>query len=325
MKHKIILIFLILAAFHGCAYDMDFDGFDRKPRLLVVGMAGGSGETVIRLLPTAAVGDYSSSLFSVSEAQVSLKVNGEDVPVSASGNSDRLSDCFYADRTFLPGDRLEFRASVPGVEPVRAQTVVPEGFPGYEVNLAIEENVWTGKNDNGISDRLKVTVTFEDDPDKDEYYGMQVYRMEEIKSYFNVYEYDYMNPVTHVASGVNDYPLKDLPIVMHYAPGTDLFSQEYAPMLIVDDGTFEGGNGQMEFLTTYINDHTGRTYYYKIFLYRLSPELYRFAKASAINSDHVPILLMVAPPVNCYTNIIGGVGIFGALACTETDWLPNVN
>ncbi len=36
------------------------------------------------------------------------------------------------------------------------------------------------------------------------------------------------------------------------------------------------------------------------------------------------ILLAAAPPSYMYTNIRGGVGVFGGISVAETDWMPNV-
>ncbi len=312
----------MLSVLQSCEYDMDFSDFGHEPRLFVMGMAGGSDMTVIRLLPAGAIGDSHQDGFSVDGAQVSLKVNGEDVPLSI---DDELPyGCYVADIHLLPGDAAEFAASVEGVDPVRAKCVVPGRFPEYEVELKTEKNGWNGNDLNGISTRLKLTVRFDDDPDTKDYYGMQVYRMTETYSYFNILEYEYMKPMDDISSGIYDFPLSGLPLTMHYSPGEGMFSKDYVPMMVVDDGMFADGNGVMEFLTNFNDDTSNRRYMYKVFLYRLSPELYRFARANAIASDNVPILVMMAPPAHCYTNVLGGVGVFGGITRMETDWLPNV-
>ncbi len=323
MKIRIISLLLVLWAFQACEKDINFKEFGQEPRLCVFGLSGASDMTVVRLFPTNVLGNSQSEGVSVEGARVSLTVNGTEVALSPADELPVGSYC--ANRPLSPGDKLEFRASVEGLEPVEARCAVPAVFPEYSVGMEKIRGTWNGDDSYEIATRLGVTVEFEDDPDTDDYYGMQVYRCREMYSYSNVREYEYLEPVTYSYSGIYDFSLSDVPMVMHYALGTDIYSSEYAPMLVVDDGSFVGGKGRMEFLTLYRDDSSDRRFLYKIFLYRLSPELYRFVKAGAIASTGMPILLMMAPPAYAYTNVRGGAGVFGSLTCTETDWLPNIS
>ena len=60
---------------------------------------------------------------------------------------------------------------------------------------------------------------------------------------------------------------------------------------------------------------------YKVKVCRLSAELYHCFKALYIadNSD-APIHLGFSPVTYTYTNVEGGLGIFGAMSVYESDW-----
>ena len=62
-------------------------------------------------------------------------------------------------------------------------------------------------------------------------------------------------------------------------------------------------------------------YEYKIKVYRLADELYSYIRARHTAENHeIPIHLGFTPATYTYTNIIGGIGVFGAVAEYETDW-----
>ena len=55
-------------------------------------------------------------------------------------------------------------------------------------------------------------------------------------------------------------------------------------------------------------------------LYRLSDELYNYCKAQYLSSFNMLSNFGVTPPNFTYSNIIGGLGIVGALSVNTTDW-----
>ena len=62
-------------------------------------------------------------------------------------------------------------------------------------------------------------------------------------------------------------------------------------------------------------------YEYKIKVYRLADEMYSYIRARQTAENHeIPIHLGFTPATYTYTNVIGGIGVFGAVAEYETDW-----
>ena len=62
-------------------------------------------------------------------------------------------------------------------------------------------------------------------------------------------------------------------------------------------------------------------YEYKIKVYRLADEMYSYIRARQTAENHkIPIHLGFTPATYTYTNVVGGIGVFGAVAEYETDW-----
>ncbi len=342
MKHNTILIFLLTLVVSSCEYELDFSGYDRTGRLFVFGMPGSSDTTVVRLNSTIPIGDRNSLPLPLDDAQVSLVVNGEEVVMKRADEAvpSLPEGCFYTLHPLSPGDRVEVRAAAEGAEPVWAESVVPEMFPEYQLAMEVVMSA-----DNYPVD-LIFSVSFKGDPDVSDHYAMQVCQRKEYYNYSidsgyeypGNYEYEYIGYEVGDDSDDGLYPFRK-PIIVNYNPIKGLYLYENAPMVIFNEDTSENGEETLEFLADYSSDMVtqgtfdengvlieGKGYHisYKMILYRLSDELYNFIRANEILDVNLPVLVGAAPPSYLYTNIRGGVGVFGGISVTETDWIPNM-
>ena len=62
---------------------------------------------------------------------------------------------------------------------------------------------------------------------------------------------------------------------------------------------------------------------YKLRLYTLSPEMYRYLKSLNDNANNELGHAGLAPLRNLYTNVEGGFGVLGGCRIVETGWLDN--
>ena len=70
-----------------------------------------------------------------------------------------------------------------------------------------------------------------------------------------------------------------------------------------------------------INYEIYEDFEYDLKVYRLSPELYHCMRARYIvEESDAPIHLGFTPVTYTYTNVVGGLGMFGAVSMYETDW-----
>ncbi len=344
MKRNIIFFVLLALAMSSCEYVLDFSGGDMNPRLFVFGMPGSSDMTVVKLHSTVPMGDRTSGPLPLDDARVSLVVNGEEVVMVRADEAvpDLPEGSFYTMHPVLPGDKVEVKASAGGMEPVWAESLVPGEFPENEVDVEVDS--WLYENHPA---RLRFSVRFKDDAETMDHYAMQVLLMKEYYS-FSLdngsevlgHEYEYIKPVGDYEDdgGMELYPFRR-PVILNYNSGLDLYSEQDAPMMIFDDRNFADGEGIMEFPAKYVEDEVSEATWmngvlldekgyhcsYMVILYRLSPELYNFIRTNEIQSSNLLILLAAAPPSYVYTNIHGGVGVFGGISRTETDWIPNVD
>ncbi len=344
MKNNIIYVLLFALIMSSCEYELDFSGVDVGPRLFLLGTSGSSDTTVVRLRSTVPMGDSNSGSLPLDDARVIMAVNGEEIVIDRADEAvpSLPEGCFYTLHPVRPGDKVEVRASAGGLEPVVAESSVPGAFPENEVGMEAERWVVNG---NYTSTRLRFSVSFRDDSESEDYYAMQVCRM---KSYYTSYddgrfepgknEYEHVAPISLDDQADMDLYPSQRPIWVNYSLGSGLYSDGDAHMMVFDDRSFEDGEGVMEFLVKYEEDRvtsatimngvtveeSGYRCSYKVMLYRLSPELYRFIKANEILGSGIAILLAAAPPSYVYTNVRGGVGVFGGISVTETGWIPNV-
>ena len=59
---------------------------------------------------------------------------------------------------------------------------------------------------------------------------------------------------------------------------------------------------------------------YKVEVFRVSPEFYRFNKAQSMIEDNYLATVGLSPSTFSYTNIKGGFGVLGTLTGTSTPW-----
>ncbi len=339
MRHNIIFFILLALAMSSCEYELDFSGYDKTRRLFVFGMPGSSDTTVVRLYSTIPMGDRNSSPLPLDDAGVSLIVNGEEIAMErADGTTPSLpAGSFYTLYTISPGDKVEIKASAEGAESAWAESTVPEIPAGTDIVMEAVRDA-----ENNITG-LTFSAGFKDDSDAADYYAMQVYVRREYYEYtqdggYEVQYYEYELLDYEVGDGYDDdlYPFRK-PIIVNYNSGADLYSKDYAPMVVFAETAFENGVGAVDFhagyrgdrimYETYMDDvlleRRGYVCSYRAVLYRLSSELYNFIRANEILNVNMPILIGAAPPSYSYTNIRGGVGVFGGLAAWETEWIPN--
>ncbi len=319
----------MMLAFQACEYVAELDGLDENPRLYLLCMPGGSDTTVVSLRATMPMADRNASEIPVDDAEIIMKVNGEQVPLSVADESvtGMSADSRYTLSPVLPGDKVEISAAVEGLQPVASECTVPAAFPEHEIRF---ETVMRAEDGN-MKTFLNVVVEFPETPEAGDCFGIRVYREEDVFGYDagNRTVYRFMLP-KGLDTDYYEYSISNGPF-MADTEKFNLFSWSHInSMLIYDEFPSVDGGSRMEFQTNYEKNTydeyygSGHSFRYKVFLYRLSPELLRFVKANMVYNYNGGVLFAMAPPSYVYTNIRGGVGVLGGITCHETDWLPNV-
>lgn len=71
-----------------------------------------------------------------------------------------------------------------------------------------------------------------------------------------------------------------------------------------------------------LNSKITEAYEYNIKVFCLSPEIYHFLKARyMIDWTDIPVHLGFTPVTYTYTNVEGGIGVFGGASAYESGWI----
>ena len=96
---------------------------------------------------------------------VEVKVNGQSLKMEKSDRSVPERHQYYAtDHVFMPGDRVEIAATVPGTGSADASCIVPEPFPAYDWSARLVKRSEGGQ-------ALFVDIDYADPGDGAGYYG----------------------------------------------------------------------------------------------------------------------------------------------------------
>lgn len=272
-----------------------------------------------------------------------LKADGE--PVSIVRDMDYVSETegmvsYLVEGSFRPGQQLELVAESPDLPSAKAVTTVPTSLP--EVKLTYKQ-VSAYKNRDpeqtmgNLITLLEFNMAMDEKPGTDMYFGVQVckravydtvgtvpdHTWEQYEKKFGIVEYD------------------NLYIDATYTEGSALSSAVKEMFVLYDGGEMQVSPAEPEgdgaavkayvyptrkqlMQGSYHDDARYEIYEvfeYDIHLYRLSPEVYRCLKARyIIDNSRVPIHLGFSPVTYTYTNVEGGLGMFGAVSEYESGW-----
>ncbi len=212
---------------------------------------------------------------------------------------DRLVGQFTADKNgtyFLPdfkplaGNTYRLTVDYPGLNPVEAETTVPDMVPMTTCDTLVIESEW------GYRD-YRIKIVFNDPAGKDNYYGLSVHiTYEEI-------DYVTMEPTGNIVTRL-----------VYIYSDSDMFvedeSHNYGGKIYFDDLLFEGQSKSVEVgLYDYIMSMVDSVKI-EVHLEQLDPAFYKYVVSNeAYQQAHNNPF---AEPVQVYTNIHGGLGIFSS-------------
>lgn len=326
----------VMAAVSSCRYTFDLTGLSDKGKIYMVCIPGGSDTTIFELKYTVPLAGSGAKPASVENAAVSFSVNGSPEKLLLSDGSDpRIPEgSFYTLRKFSAGDVLDLSASAEGIDDISAETVVPDRFPDVQTEIGLE----TEYNSFGQYDALALKVSFRDDPASEDFYGImvqgQVYyvrNFDTAQEDFPAADYCYFPYV--FTDDTQDISSEKPELRVNYTGGNRLNEDSSDPeMLLFNDGSFNGRIVEMSVNINYSQDfrytmNTGTVECrsrYRFILFKLSPEFYDSIKAWYNRSYNLPYVeYVMSSPSFVYTNIRGGLGFFGAVNVSVSEWMDN--
>lgn len=338
MKRYIKLIFLLIVT--ACTKEVDFPTEDTG-KIYVNAIISDKGSNSI----TVAVSNpfSSSAPTNADEVAVTMTVDGKIINLAPDmENSTPEAMIYIPEVSFMAGQELVLSAATERLPAVNARSVIPdkisETFITKEVIAAYKD-----KDPDHPSYSRKTLWEFDVDIKEEikdaPYFGIQILRRKKYEYVGNVpdevmVQYNNDNVTIEIDNLYNNAEL----------PDNGTFSSIRKEMIInTQDGEMHVVRGEIlngstrisacvepcksRLETATYNSVTGVIYevhsYYehKVLLCRLSQETYDCLKARYIleNSQQM-VDFGFTPTSYTYTNVIGGLGMFGAISTYESDW-----
>ncbi len=326
----------------SCEYEFDNGSLTKETSIYVEGRLSNSDTNVIRIVKTlpynmkvAAKDSAALNVTAVSSLELLRDGSGQQVFYADEAVGSVPKGSYYTVGAFHPGEKVTLKAGMEGVKKVSAETVIPQDVNWeYEVAEAISEA--------DAHNVFHITISFDNAPDTDEFYGIQV----EVRSNVTFYNEDgtvnpyYGQDYIYALNPPVDDSDDDIESIMAGEGDSHVF--EYENIYLCDDSSLRTGRNTI----AYDAKLWGPYYYfgmartkggddrdsgkpvkvrtlqeYRVTLYSLSRELYRWY-ASQYNAGYNPLAeLGLCPPSFAYGNIKNGIGCFAGVCGTSSGWI----
>lgn len=324
MKYLSYILWAVcIGWFSSCTYNFDLDDVEASPKLVLYSYPGSGDTTVVRLsrsLPVSQKGELSRG--GVKGADVRLAVNGEAVPLAWTDDSipGVPAQSYYTVKTYADGDKVNITAEAEEMKAVSAFTVIPSRFPLMSVKMGLKDS---------DSNQLQFQIRFTDNAQTEDYYALKVdckqrfWDNGEYSEKNNSIEFDLDDePLLNNLSGLDDILMteNDFYRNLYYWDDTKIQGKSYTIRL----NTNYQADYEDDFITPDGNEHIKCQVKYRISLYSLSKEFYRYLKSLNDQKNNGLGDLELAPMRPTYTNVINGIGVVGGCRMFQTEWMDNI-
>lgn len=322
MKTTYIPLLLLLAFMASCSYDFELKGMDAAEKLVLYCMPNpGSDTTLIQLYRSQPVTrQKKAGKNTLTNVCITFSVNGTEQSVRYAKTAEPSvpAGCYYVVGRWNEADVIRVRAEADGLPPVYSETTIPASFPLKKIDMVRKQD---------IDNKLQFRITFQD-TGKESYYGVRIVKRE-------VYEdlTDDENTRTYSAVAL-DLELDEEPL-LNDRTGLDAtfdYSTEFYQYLYIwSNEQILNKEYTLRLNTYYSADWNADEWgyhlhnYYKMYFYKLSPELYKYLKSLNDIKNNELGNKGLAPIRSNYTNIENGIGVLGGCQITETEWLENIH
>lgn len=335
MKYRTLILMLSLVVMAlSCDRLVDFPA-EETGKIYVNAIMTDTGDSRMQIAVSQPVGGTAG--ISGKNMEVSLTADGETVELTReSGTLSEGMLAYKTDARFSAGQELAFQASCDGLPSVHAKVVVPAEIPEIQIFKSETDSYRTdspGQQIDGIRRLWQFHVRLDETPYEGSYIGVQVIRRKMYEYSGNVPEAE--KDAMEKEAGVEE--ADDL-YVRSVMEGNGEISSIATETVVYFDGG-ETAVTKAAWINAWVRP-TEKTlvesayspvtgvnyaiyqyYEYRIKVYRFSPEMYSYIRARYVSDNSVlPSHLGFTPPTYTYTNIVGGIGVFGAVTAYESEW-----
>lgn len=345
---KKITYILLLLLLVSCEREVDFP-VDADGRIFIESFIGrAEGDRINIRISQPAYGEESTSAENVS---VYLEADGK--PVGLERDMDYESDggvSYILTEKVSPGQKLRLAAAAKGVPSVEAVTSVPQQISDVVIKsrLATVHKVEDPYQLSSEPRELReFQITTSDRLDKEAYFGVQVCKRivhdtigrvpddvwENYKAKQDLVEVDdlYVNGESSEGIGISS---SEEEVFVEFEGGEmRCMTPSESDGNVIGEVYVKPHNKYMVaanygYIFDPITETDKRVKYeiyetqeYNVKVFRLSPEMYHSFKARYIMDwSDIPVHLGFSPVTYTYTNVKGGLGVFGAMSSYESGW-----
>ena len=314
MIYRIVIILLIAAYLQSCDNEFSLEGMDTQQKTVLFCFPTTKGDTtLIQVSQSTSVNNQMINI--INKPSINFTVNGREKEIKFNEKPTAMlpPNSYYVLGELKEKDRINIEVSYPDLTVAKSETEIPEPFPLIKAEIALKNGDY-GKE-------IHLVISFKDNAATKDYYGIRVLRKK-------ITEYMSSNKQNQIEYAPVELKVDKEPLLSDKTGFDDIFglSKEYYRFIYIwDDNMVNGkeytlnvGTGQYPGSK---DEYQKETYEFKIFLYKLSEELYKYIKSiNDINNNELGNYGL-APIRSHFTNIENGIGILGGCNIYESEWL----
>ena len=257
---------------------------------------------------------------------------------------------WYTDAPVKEGDDLLLEVKAKGMEEISAKATVPRKVVIQNINAAPRCSTVTNFDYSYTEKFMRFDISIADSS-PDDYYGITVQQEQE-----TILTYDDGRIESYNSTGyghIIDWSGSDSDLMAEMQTTGNAWTDAYyngyfidsfgaTNMKLVSGSILKNGHLQFDCSMLWSQDMDSSYYYYddetfnevygdlnikriaryKLLIYRVSPEFYRFNKAQYLLRNNYLAEYGLSPSTFSYSNVNGGFGLLGGLSCNSTPWYP---
>ncbi len=170
MKIRNLTFWIMAFMFSSCSYEFELNDINVGEKIVLYCIPCTDKDTTLiqlsRSIPVSKKGKLQNG---ISDAGINFTVNGKEQPVywNENATSSLPARCYYVLGRYNEADKVDIKASADGLPSVSSETVLPVPFPLKKVDMKLKYEINT---------KLQFLITFQDNADTEDYYGIRVVR-----------------------------------------------------------------------------------------------------------------------------------------------------
>ena len=301
---------VLVASMASCQVDEEINGMGSSPLTVVYCMPCDTDSTLVNVSLSQPFGDYKPQDKMPAGLEVSYSVNGQQRKASflKAGEqyvgSDQLPYwLFKVAGTHRPGDQVEVAVSADGLGRATASTVIPDKPVMEGCTITPIKKIYNEYD--------RIALTFKDNPNTEDFYAVSVQKMNIIYGGDTVYSDKAIDPTADPVFGFHS----DLDDMFDY--DNDFF----ANVVIFDDKAIGSPEYTLHLDIDRYEEHDNvRRRYFKVRLYHVTGDFYRFFKAINDRDNNGLGEMGFSDFQMSSSNVSGGFGLVGGWSHADTEW-----